>query len=249
MEQKNLYDQYNYQLVGSSRNNGALTIGPDPNPNPNRIVGSTLLKVHACPADDPPPQVTSNPRTSNEYEREKTRRSNYLFNCANYVDTSLYINQRTDVKGPFGCNGAATLATIRDGTANTICIGESKQRHLSTSYGPYWGVGVHTSVTGKTIAVPSGVNPMDPNLPIARCYLPNYRYSTDPACQTPTTNQQLWPLQYAWGFGSWHPSVTQFVMCDGAVKGLNDKITPAVWLAYTTSEAGDSWIVGSTGAN
>jgi hypothetical protein len=131
------------------------------------------------------------------------------------------------------------MAAVRDGTSNTIAIGESKQKHLSTSYGPFWGTGLHTAVTGRS-AITN--NPLAAN---AVCWIPNHRYSLDPNCQTPTTNQTLWPLQYAWGFGSWHPKITNFVMCDGAVKSLSDDITPAVWIAYGTIEGGESWLTAT----
>lgn len=239
MEQKNLYDQYNYQYVGSSRNgNGSTaTIGPDPTPNPNRIVASQLLKVHSCPSDDPPQKVlSSDARTAAAYERENVRRSNYLFNIGNNIDQSgFWPNEDARTRGPFGNNGGATLTTIRDGTANTIAIGESKQRHGSSSYGPYWGSGLHTATGGR-----SAVN-TDPFLPVSRCWRPNHRYYTDAACGTPSTDTRVWPLQYAWGFGSWHPGTTNFVMCDGAVKSLSDNISPQVWYAFGTMENGEAY--------
>jgi hypothetical protein len=129
------------------------------------------------------------------------------------------------------------LTTIRDGTANTIAIGESKQRHLSGEYGPYWGSGLHTAVGGRT-TLANTPNPFAAN---ANCFKPNYSYAFDVACQNPvSTAQNLRPLQYAWGFGSWHPQVTNFVMCDGAVKTLQDNISPAAWIAYGTMEGGEA---------
>ena len=37
----------------------------------------------------------------------------------------------------------------RIGAVNTILVGESKQIHTSTAYGPYWGAGVHTCCHGQ----------------------------------------------------------------------------------------------------
>jgi hypothetical protein len=163
-----------------------------------------------------------------------------LFNIGNNIDQSgFWPAQDARLRGPFGINGAATLTTVRDGTANTIAIGESKQKHGSSSYGPYWGSGLHTAVTGRIM---SQTNVFHPN---NACWRPNHRYYNDVACQTPSTNPTVWPLQYAWGFGSWHPNVTQFVMCDGAVKGLGDNIRQEIWIAYGTLEAGDSWVSSS----
>jgi prepilin-type N-terminal cleavage/methylation domain-containing protein len=238
VEQAPLHAQYNYQYVGSSRNgNGsAATIGPDPMPNPNRVVATTYLKVFTCPSDKNPAfQVTANPRTADAYEREDTRRSNYFFNIVNNIDqTAFYDAQSALNKGPFGINGAATMATIRDGTSNTIAIGESKQIHGSSSYGPYWGAGLHTAVTGRILGSPHGTT--------AHCWTPNYSYYWDtvccPTCTSFTSVNR--PLQYAWGFGSWRPGTTQFVMCDGSVKGISNTVNLAVWYAQGTIEGGEA---------
>jgi prepilin-type processing-associated H-X9-DG protein len=235
LEQDNLFKQYNYQFVGSSRNgNGSTaTIGPDPNPNPNRIVGSTNLKVMSCPSDQDPPTVTSaDVRTAAAYERENTRRSNYFFNIGNNIDQSgPWNSQASNLRGPFGINGAAKLQTIQDGTSNTIAIGESKQIHSSAAYGPYWGNGLHTAVTGRIAQT------ADPTLATAKCYLPNYPWIHDTACNTtnnPVPTAANRKLQYAWGFGSHHSGTTNFVMCDGSVRAISDNVTPATWIALGT---------------
>jgi prepilin-type N-terminal cleavage/methylation domain-containing protein len=239
MEQKPLFDQYNYQYVGSSRNgNGSTaTVAPDPTPNPNRIVGTTYLKVLTCPSDtNPGPQVlSSDVRTAAAYEREDTRRSNYFFNICNNIDqTAFWEAQSALNKGPFGINGGSAMASIRDGTSNTIAIGESKQIHTSTSYGPYWGNGLHTAVTGRILGTPHGTS--------AHCWLPNKAYIWDTIChptQNPAPTTANRPLQYAWGFGSWHPSVTQVVMCDGSVRGIADNVALDAWYAMGTIEGGE----------
>jgi prepilin-type N-terminal cleavage/methylation domain-containing protein/prepilin-type processing-associated H-X9-DG protein len=243
IEQGPLHKQYNYQYVGSSRNgNGSTAVLAPDGPsgytsNPNRAVASTYLAVMACPSDDmPPPKVTSSDAgTSGAYERYQVSRSNYLFNIGNNIDqTGFWGDQALNLRGPFGINGASTLAGIKDGTSNTLAIGESKQIHGSTSYGPYWGAGLHTAVTGR---IASTANPA---LPVANCWKPNYSYYFDAACGTPSTNQSLRPLQYAWGFGSWHGGTTNFVFCDGTVRGISDNITAATWLAVGTYAGSES---------
>jgi prepilin-type N-terminal cleavage/methylation domain-containing protein len=234
IEQAPLHNRYNYQYVGAIRNGNGSTamLGPNPSPNPNFLVSAEYVKVYTCASDvNPAPQVTA---TNSPYERNNTRRSNYFFNIGNNIDQTGFWSDQTgtslSLKAPFGINGAANLAYVQDGTSNTIAIGESKQIHLSTSYGPYWGSGLHTAVTGRI----SGT--FDPTQPSANCFKPNHPYAADTACQaSPPTSPANWrKLQYAWGFGSWHPGITQFVMCDGSVRGLSDNITAAVWIAQGT---------------
>ncbi|WP_338030106.1 H-X9-DG-CTERM domain-containing protein [Fimbriiglobus ruber] len=45
--------------------------------------------------------------------------------------------------------------------------------------------------------------------------------------------------QYAWGFGSYHTGVTNYVFCDGSVKGLADSIDAPTYAALLTPANGD----------
>lgn len=191
----------------------------------------------SCPSDEsPPPTVASTDAgTSAAYERYNARRSNYLFNIGNNIDqTAFWSAQSMALRGPFGINGADSLTTIKDGSSNTIAIGESKQAHGSSSYGPYWGAGLHTAVTGRIAST------ADYTQPVANCWRPNYRYYLDSACGTPTTNTAIMSLQYAWGFGSWHEGITNFVFCDGSVRSVQDSISAQAWIAIGTSSGGEA---------
>lgn len=248
MEQKPLFDMYNYRQVGSSRNGNGSSAATGPNPTlvannpasaPNRWVAQQLLKVFHCPSDQVPRKSTQNAYSGANFERDDARKGNYLFNIGDNIDQSVPWDQQnanhTAVRGPFGINGGATMTTIRDGTANTIAIGESKQRHRNANAGPYWGTGNHTAVTGRILNFASGIIQAD-----SVCWIPNHRASLDPICVTTVSTMPAeWPLQENFGFGSWHPNVTQFVMCDGAVRGIQDNVTQRIWMAYGTQEYGD----------
>jgi prepilin-type processing-associated H-X9-DG protein len=206
--------------------------------NPNRTVGATHMPIFTCPSDqNPPPQVTGTggnaPGGAGAYERYNTRRSNYFFNIGNNIDQSNpFPLQGITLRGPFGINGAESLTTIRDGTSNTLAIGESKQRHGSADYGPYWGNGLHTAVTGRIAATADLTNPN------VNCWKPNHEYYNDTACQAPNLANK--GLQYAWGFGSWHTGTTNFVFCDGSVRGVSDNVSAATWIALGTAAAGEA---------
>jgi len=217
IEQGNLFKQYNYQYVSTSSSPYSIPIGLDPNPNPNRIVASKTVPIYVCPADEnPPPNVTSNPRVSTDfYERENVARSNYLFNTGPYTDYDAPWSQMpSGTRGPFGNNGAAAVSRIPDGTSNTYAIGESRQIHTSSSYGPYWGAGTHTSVHGRGYYVD---------------FTPNYQYG---GCSGNAAKK----CQYAWGFGSNHSGVTNFVFLDGSVRGIADGIDYLVFRALGTMD-------------
>lgn len=226
IEQGNLFKNYNYQLVGSSSSPYGLPLGPNPATNPNRIVASTYVPTFNCPSDQrPAPQVTYRPETTYWYERTSTRRSNYLFNTGGTTDyNNDFSTINTLYRGVFGNNGAATINIIHDGTSHTIMVGESKQQHTSTHYGPYWGSGTHTAVHGYVPYRTWGH---------AYCFNPNARYLP---CRYGSryNSPTYWWKQYAWGFGSWHTGGTNFVFCDGSVRFVSDRVPYAVFQVLST---------------
>jgi len=226
IEQDPLFKQYNYQYAGSTSSPYGLAVAPDgpsgPASNPNRVVASTYLKTYSCPGDEiPPPTINSNGgSTTDFYERYNTRRSNYLFNTGQYTDYDApWSATSIGARGPFGNDGAIGISRVKDGTSNTIGIGESTQIHTSSSYGPYWGSGTHTAVRGR------GYNDALYGVPNA----PNG------ACSGSATLK----CTYAWGFSSWHSGGTNFVFLDGSVKNIRDGIDPLVFKALATPEGGE----------
>jgi prepilin-type processing-associated H-X9-DG protein len=153
---------------------------------------------------------------TSHYSRQTARRSNYLF--ATYTAEDRTANYRPlSVSAAFGNNGAATMATITDGTSSTIAIGESKQLHTSVQYGPYWGSGTHTAVHGRSHAYQFNVN---------------YPYG---AC----AGRPKLMCQYAWGFGSWHTGGANFLFCDGSTRFLPDAISFTTFQALNTCNGGE----------
>jgi prepilin-type N-terminal cleavage/methylation domain-containing protein/prepilin-type processing-associated H-X9-DG protein len=227
LEQDNLFKQYNYFMVGSSSKGTDsrftnLVIGPDPTNNPNRIVASQKIPIFSCPADDKPaPKVTYRPRQLYWYERANTRRSNYLFSTGAYTDYNHDWDQTGRyARGAFGNNGAASLSNMHDGTSNTLLIGESKQLHTSTHFGPYWGSGTHTAVHGRGYY---------------STFTPNYPYGN---CSGRSSASSV-KCQYAWGFGSWHAGGTNFVFGDGSVKLIADNINYLTFRYLGTPDGGE----------
>jgi len=235
LEQGNLFNQYNYQYVNcSSEGNPTLNpLGPDPNPNPNRLVTQTLVKTYLCPADNPPAQVSDQARTTYFYERDSVYRTNYLFNTGYYTDYDRDWNQTgAQYRGAFGNNGAATINNMPDGTSNTIAIGESRQEKNSTAYGGYFS-GTHTSVHGRILSTKPGGTDMTTFLAYSTINgRTNYVLRGD--------TSRGGSLQYAWQFGSVHAGGANFVMCDGSVHFIRDSIDPLTLQALATPDGGET---------
>ena len=219
IEQAPLFKQYNYTQVGSSSSPYGLPIGPDSGAaNPNRAVASAQIAIYNCPSDAfPAPTVlSSDALTMAFYERYNVRRSNYLFSTGAYTDYNAeWASTSASARGVFGNDGAASI--VRDGTSNTVAIGESRQLHTSSSYGPYWGAGTHTAVHGRGYYVD---------------FTPNYPYGN-------CSGNAGMKCQYAWGFGSWHTNITNFVFCDGSVRSIGDSIGYLTFRYLQTPDGGE----------
>jgi prepilin-type N-terminal cleavage/methylation domain-containing protein len=225
LEQDALFKQYNYRFRASASSPYNIPVAPQ-SPG-NDLVAAAHVKVFTCPSDvNPPPVETRNPGlTTDFYEMVSARRSNYLFSTGAYTDyDNNYDLTGSHAKGAFGNNGATSIAncTSKDGTSNTIGIGESVQKwhNGSTVFGPYWGTGTHTAVHGRGYY---------------SNFTPNYPYGT---CAPATTSTRR--CTYAWGFSSNHSGVTMFVFLDGSVRGIKDGLDAATWAAVCTPEGGES---------
>jgi len=194
---------------------------------------SKYLGVFHCPSDRKPDLWNYEDRGPTFfYSAQNVRRSCYLFGTgwttdynANYevynTSRSWLLNEpRTklyEYQGMFGNNGAAEISMVRDGTTNSIAIGESLMQKLSPHFGGYWGSGVHTCCHGYVPGRDSSggnrfhINGLD------------HRYVD---VTTGQCTRGLWSrCVYAWVFASYHPGGAQFVMGDGSVKFLSETMS------------------------
>ncbi|MGH9552734.1 MAG: DUF1559 domain-containing protein, partial [Terriglobales bacterium] len=256
-----MYTNYNFNAPSSiSQGFASLPIANGyNNSNNNQPIYSKTMPVYTCPSDQAPAATFINmPNQPLQlYEANSVVRGNYLFSTADLTDYSreygYYIailnsawgNLATDPVswhiGVFGTDGAATMAQIRDGTSSTVAMGESKQGiqgqgKTSTSYGPFWGAGVHTCCHGRTTLSLSANSWGTFTTGTVTFGAYSWTGYTDVFYSQINFDESLQAgrqLQYAWQFGSYHPAGAQFVMCDGSVKFINqdiDYFNVFVWL-------------------
>jgi prepilin-type processing-associated H-X9-DG protein len=240
IEQDNLFRNYNYGAYASAQNSSSYTLGPGGAAYAtNLAMAAQPLKLMGCPSDENPTPVVTNGT-----DPTAVSRSNYLLNgglpaslatappggtnpYASYVSVEMgpqYPSVPKSVRGPFGVDGSGSPGNMKDGSSNTIAIGESKQIHatIGTTLGdqaaPFWGLGTYASVLGQA----------DQYTPT-----PNYKYG---ACADNPTGPPI--CQGPAGFGSHHTGVTNFVFCDGSVRAVSDGVNVGTFTALLTADAG-----------
>jgi prepilin-type N-terminal cleavage/methylation domain-containing protein/prepilin-type processing-associated H-X9-DG protein len=231
MEQSTLYNAYNFDQLSS---NAAWNGG-----NVNRlgsayvnttVVGSNVA-VFVCPSDENPPEVINDNTTNGPfwaYSRQQARRSNYLLCASRYTEydcpgaVGAAIPQD---RGVFFNDVSSTFADIVDGTSGTCMIAESRQHHIYTTYGPYWGSGCHTSTHGT-------VYPPTASFAWAGQSTPNSPWPFDKA--TPT-----WRWGYAWRVSSLHPGGVNMGFADGSVRFIKDSVNAWTWWTLQTIKGGE----------
>jgi prepilin-type N-terminal cleavage/methylation domain-containing protein len=128
----------------------------------------------------------------------------------------------TDTKRRFltGWKPETSFKSITDGTSNTLLIGEVGRFTSETSQ-------AFNGDTTPGVFVGANGGPF-----CQRCGLPGI-----PPGVTPMGSQVF---EYGdGGFGSVHPSVVQFVMCDGSVRSISTEVDLAIMDAFASRARGD----------
>jgi prepilin-type N-terminal cleavage/methylation domain-containing protein len=230
LDQSPMYNIYNFNVPSSISNPvGKPLAGGATTDAANKPVYSTNMPVFVCPSDTyPAPAVSSGTinQQTDYYERNQVRRANYLFSTGGYNDYSSgwSANLSSNLElGAFGNDNAASLSDIKDGASNTILVGEARQIGTSSSFGPYWGAGVHTCCHGQTSRSVAAQTCGTAQVPYGIMY---GSINFDNSCSA----QQK---QYAWQFGSFHAGGAHFLMGDGAVRFISNSVdyyNVFVWL-------------------
>jgi len=219
MEQTTLSNAYNFSQTSSNgvKVNGGPNAGLVGSQVVNTTVVGTLVATFACPSDQPP---TINNVTTGDYIMSNARRSNYLLCSSQYTDYNCPPNAlpAANLQGAFFNDLAVNFSQIKDGLSSTCMVGESPQiNHTSTSYGPYWGSGVHTSTHGRVLPVSNAQY---------RGFLPNAPWIGPP----PDALKRL----YAWAMGSTHSGGLNMLFADGSVKFIKNSVSGQTWYALQT---------------
>jgi prepilin-type N-terminal cleavage/methylation domain-containing protein/prepilin-type processing-associated H-X9-DG protein len=180
----------------------------------NAAARTTPLPIFRCPSDDAPFIFTTAARPVDVAFSDYVA----MFGTPEITDNPDAGN------GIFYRNSRTRIGDIRDGTSNTIAVGERCSRlALST-----W-----TGAVPGAIVPPVQVSVLGPEAAGVLCL-----GHTGDAAEGHTPNN---PTNHVDDFGSWHATGANFVFADGSVRVITNTVPGAVWEAMGTRAGGEPY--------
>ncbi|HUT95131.1 MAG TPA: DUF1559 domain-containing protein [Thermoguttaceae bacterium] len=142
IEQQTIYDQYDFTACASTypRNTGVPVAGPDPLTSGNAALEATQLSALMCPSD--PGTLLHGAGggygiqdAPNTYRGVK---SNYDFSSQKAYSFNYWQRQSLQTRYMFGENSIAKMASVIDGTSNTVAMAETLH-DVANGPCPAWG--------------------------------------------------------------------------------------------------------------
>jgi len=231
MEQQNVYASINMNLSVAFKANDTASL--------------TILNAHLCPSDPGPslvpvfadPPDPANPGSfSGSNIVDQVSRGNYVGMwgigeiCAGSgPNNTPNVGSIGTPAGMFGRNSKISVASVTDGTSNTIAIGE---RSHNLSY-VTWTARSIGGWLGKTSLVEGGTDTFNPSP--EECWT----QVLGPAGLEDGNRTINNPMAHVEDYWSRHPGGANFLFADGSVHFLKNSINPIAWRALATRSFGE----------
>jgi len=143
IEQQAIYDQYDFTAAASDYTRGtSFPIAGDPVASGNAVLMGNVLAAFICPSDSG--EVLAS--TSSSYRpvgpvggvTYRGVKTNYDFSAQRTTSLNLWFRQVLQQRYMFGENSTTQIASVTDGTSNTVALAETLH-DVANGHCPAWG--------------------------------------------------------------------------------------------------------------
>jgi type II secretory pathway pseudopilin PulG len=211
LEQQNVYDMITFNSTGYA--------GPSGTASDNRLSCAKPISAYACPTDPQGGELVyawSSPPFNGSTEEDCCAFTSMcgVSDSVLWVDSLSWGSPRTypsQVDGVFGAGGCCTVAEIKDGTSNTLIVGEVTGKGPGTRRGDMW-------VSWNLLSTQDGINGI--NTVIGGSY----------------PSDSIGWMRYT-GFSSFHPGGCHFLLADGSSHFFSQNTAQNVLSSLTTRDS------------
>ncbi len=244
IEQQALFQQLNLNAAfcdvtqdnGGAVRNANGTLAGSPMPTANMPFMNTPLSIFTCPSDNGVRTTVPGSATVNRYSATMTlhgQRSNYDFitvTGSDFGTCNWWGRSATTVqKYISGENSRTKMTDIKDGTSNTMMIGETTVDPYCNGHAPAWGYRgwVQTGLDPQRTTSGQGINDWTLNATWTTCGIPG-------GANPPRVGRLG-----DWGrVGSLHPGGAHFAMGDASVRFVGERIPAAALRLWALASDG-----------
>lgn len=219
IEQQTVYDRFNFSgAFGNYVRPGSSPLAvPDAIVSGNGKLSETVVSTFYCPSDGGNPDIAPSTFYSPDLGAgiiAKKTCYDYIMTNSTLGNYNLHNSMSSDTRYIFGENSYTRMASIIDGTTNTLAFGEITLELFngvtsSWSYAGWVSVGVDPVGAWNTTFPARGLN------------IWNYNNNTSPL------NNKRGRRASWYSCASLHPGGVQFTLADGSVRFISDSIDVA----------------------
>ncbi len=239
IEQGNLANSFNFTLGAEGFAGSGLAVAAGY--FANSTVTATKISTFQCPSDRQNQFQINTNYQGGALSGPIMTKGNYAVSWGNTNWGAQYASTLSSQyqKSAFGHSGSISIASITDGTSNTVFVGEVLQGSLNDIRGAMWS-SVSGGASFMTRFTPNGVNDYL-NLQSGGDYLnnnPGLFCTSEPVQQLPCTPNAGDTDAFA-GSRSRHPGGVNVGFGDGSVHFIKNSVNPLTWIGLNTIASGE----------
>ncbi|AGA27184.1 DUF1559 family PulG-like putative transporter [Singulisphaera acidiphila] len=242
IEQGNLANSFNYALGAEGWNGPGLAVADGF--FANSTVTGTKFGSFQCPSDRQNQFQINSSYKGGALSKPIYTKGNY---AASWGNTDWAQKYNSGITGPqylrsaFGHDGNTTLASITDGTSNTVFVGEVLQGAMNDIRGAMWSTVPGGSSFMTRFTPNASKDYLGIRGPNEGDYLnndPGLFCTSEPVQQLPCVSGSGDNDAFA-GSRSRHSGGVNVMMGDGSVRFVKNSVSPPVWVGLNTISSGE----------